>query len=142
MLVSRTLALAVVAVALFTRPVLAETLTVTIAGIETDEGRIMAQLMRGERQFSGAQRSAALLDLAAQVGAVTIRFESLPPGEYGIRAMHDRNGNGELERNLVGVPTEPWAFSNDASGSFGPPGWAAAKFVLEGEARHTLRFRR
>jgi uncharacterized protein (DUF2141 family) len=28
------------------------------------------------------------------------------------------------------MPTEPWGFSNDAAGSFGPPKWDQVKFKL------------
>ena len=42
----------------------------------------------------------------------------------------DENDNGKLDANAIGMPIEPYAFSNDASGSFGPPSFAQAKFVV------------
>ena len=32
--------------------------------------------------------------------------------------------------NMVGMPTEPWGFSNNAVGNFGPPGWSDISFDL------------
>ena len=52
--------------------------------------------------------------------------------------MHDENGNGELDANFVGIPREPWAFSNNARGNFGPPTWEDTKFELNGQATQTI----
>ncbi len=40
-------------------------------------------------------------------------FEGLQPGTYAVRLMHDENDNGKLDRNLVGMPTEGYGFSNN-----------------------------
>ena len=58
------------------------------------------------------------------------RFENLPPGDYAIAAFQDVNENGVLDKNALGIPTEPYGFSNDARGWFGPPSWQAARFHL------------
>jgi uncharacterized protein (DUF2141 family) len=63
---------------------------------------------------------------------------ALPAGTYALRVMHDRNGNQTLDSNLVGMPTEPWGFSNNAAGSFGPPGWDDARFELGDDQRQTI----
>ncbi|NJN52817.1 MAG: DUF2141 domain-containing protein [Gammaproteobacteria bacterium] len=78
--------------------------------------------------------------LPARVGSVTFSTDALPAGEYAIRVMHDVNGNSKLDANFVGMPTEPFGFSNDAAGSFGPPKWDAAKFTLDaGGATQRIR---
>jgi len=45
---------------------------------------------------------------------------------------HDANGNGKLDRNLLGMPTEGVGASNDARGVVGPPKFDAAKFTFDG----------
>ena len=45
-------------------------------------------------------------------------------------AFHDENGNGELDRNVLGIPTEGHAFSNDATGRMGPPAFADAAVTV------------
>ena len=35
-----------------------------------------------------------------------------------------------LNRNLLGIPREPYGFSNNARGSFEPAKWEDAKFVV------------
>jgi hypothetical protein len=43
-------------------------------------------------------------------GFVPFSFLNIPGGEYGIRVFVDTNGNGKLDRGLLG-PSEPWGMS-------------------------------
>lgn len=72
-------------------------------------------------------------------GSVTL---DLPAGDYGVMAYHDRNSDRKLNTLPVGLPTEPYGFSNDARAPFGPPSWTAARFRLSSEGvRQTIRLR-
>ena len=66
---------------------------------------------------------------AVQNGA-RIVFKDLPEGEYAFAVYHDANANGKMDKNLLGIPTEDYAFSNNALGKMGPPSYASAKFAL------------
>ena len=60
-------------------------------------------------------------------------------GEYAVKLYHDVNGDGEMNTNPFGMPVEPFAFSNDAKGRFGPAKWDAAKFTVGADAvTHTI----
>lgn len=37
----------------------------------------------------------------------------LPPGEYGVVAIHDENKNHKLDRNMFGWPKEGFGFANN-----------------------------
>ena len=43
------------------------------------------------------------------------------PGHYAIAFYHDENGDGKLNRSLLGMPAEGFGFSNDAPARFGLP---------------------
>ncbi len=74
--------------------------------------------------------------------AARATFADLPPGRYAIMAYHDRNGDGRLNTLPIGLPTEPYGFSNGARGSFGPPSWRAASFEASSSgAMQALRLR-
>ena len=51
---------------------------------------------------------------------------NLDPGQYTIILFHDENGNGKLDKNALGVPTEPYGFSNNVRGFLGPPDFEEA----------------
>ena len=54
----------------------------------------------------------------------------LEPGIYRFQAFHDLNGNGELDTYWYKLPKEPYAFSNNARGSMGPPSKEDQEFEL------------
>lgn len=116
----------------------ADTLTVTIANVYKGEGSLMVQVLASEDEFKGeAEPVAAIMQRAAK-GEMS--YSAIPPaGTYGLRVMHDMNGNGELDSNFVGMPTEPRAFSNNATGKFGPPTWADVQFEISGPTTQTIQ---
>jgi uncharacterized protein (DUF2141 family) len=120
----------------------AETLTITIADIRESEGRLMIQVANSEKGFEFSEDSAAPPPVAirklAEAGEMTFEV-TLPPGVYGARVLHDLNGNGEMDSNFVGMPKEPWAFSNNATGRLGPAKWQDAKFEISGNTAVEIR---
>ena len=107
-----------------------DALTININKVSESSGSIMIAIIANEEQFKNKAASTASAIVPAAQGSTSITFHNLNAGEYGVQVMHDINGNGELDANLVGMPTEPWGFSNDAAGSFGPPKWGQVKFKL------------
>ena len=57
-------------------------------------------------------------------------FSNLEPGRYAAIAFHDEDGDGKLGESFLGVPTEPYGFSNDVQGFLGPPTFDAAAMAL------------
>jgi uncharacterized protein (DUF2141 family) len=54
-------------------------------------------------------------------GEMTFKIGGLTSGEeIAFFAHHDENDDGKLNRNLFGVPTEPYMFSCHANGNEGP----------------------
>jgi len=105
-------------------------LTLRIHDIPEGGGHLMIAVVGSEAAFAGDGPGVASFVLPASAATVELSTSALPDGHYAVRVMHDANGNGELDSNLVGIPTEAWGFSNDASASFGPPSWADARFEL------------
>ena len=110
--------------------------------ISTSAGVIMVKVDGFEAQ--GGHVSAALFDEAGYKGgaplrgqnaevsgdSVTLKFENLSAGEYGLKMYHDVDMDGQMNTNAFGLPTEPYAFSNNAVGMMGPAKWDAAKFTV------------
>jgi uncharacterized protein (DUF2141 family) len=66
----------------------------------------------------------------ARAGVVEMRVRNVKPGSYAIAVFHDTNGNGKLDRSFIGLPSEPYGFSNDV-GRRGPPNFEAARIVVK-----------
>ncbi|MBN8530072.1 MAG: DUF2141 domain-containing protein [Caulobacterales bacterium] len=107
-------------------------------GAET--GAVMVALYDSEAAYSGGRPArVAKVDVAA--GDRAAIFDGLPPGDYGMKAFHDVDGDGTMDVNPFGMPTEPYAFSNNAVGNMGPAGWDRAKFTVSGDTAQTIRIR-
>jgi hypothetical protein len=48
-----------------------------------------------------------------------------------VAVFHDENMNGQLDKNMFGIPKEGYGFSNNPKKSIGPPKFADAKFQLD-----------
>lgn len=103
-------------------------LTIKFENIKTQQGAIRLGVYDAAGYDSGKAVTGA--DVPVDAASVSVTLEGLAPGEYGIKLFHDVNGDGEMNANPFGMPTEPFAFSNNAKGQFGPAKWDAARFEV------------
>jgi uncharacterized protein (DUF2141 family) len=123
---------------LCTQPVLAlsntSQLTVEVCGLESQSGKVMISLYDSKQSYEKSQNPVKKASLAIKGDKSLWLVKDLPPGEYAIKLFHDQNANQKLDRNFLGMPQEPYGFSNNARGFMGPPSFEEAKFNLEGKA--------
>lgn len=65
------------------------------------------------RQFSAEQPASA--------ETLGFRFQNVPPGRYAFVGYQDMDESGKNERNMLGMPKEPFALSNGAGAKLIPP---------------------
>ena len=126
---------------LLTLPVLAfaappETgaVVVSVNGMRSTKGQVLACLTTQAKSFPDCRRDPAARKLAVTAsGTVTFRFADLPPGRYAVALLHDENDNGKADMALM-IPREGFGFSRDAAVRMGPPKFAAAAFAVADEA--------
>jgi uncharacterized protein (DUF2141 family) len=115
-----------------------DTLTLTFETGATT-GAVMVVLYDSEAAYDGGQPVRALT-LPANAPVVAV-FDNLPAGDYAVKAFHDVNGDGQMNVSPFGMPTEPYAFSNNAVGNMGPAKWDRAHFTVSGATAQTIRIR-
>lgn len=71
---------------------------------------------------------------------VRMTVSDLPEGHYAIKAFHDVNESGSMDFNWMGLPKEPYGFSNNAMGAMGPPKFEQAAFPVK-KGSNTTRFK-
>lgn len=71
-------------------------------------------------------------------GKARLVFTGLAPGRYAVRVFADENGNGKLDTNLMGMPTERYGFSNDAKGNRAAPGFDAAAISVDADMQTVI----
>ncbi len=107
-------------------------LTVRVVYPSNQSGHIWVGLYAGEAGFDAGEEMLSARIPATEDALVAV-FEDLPPGEYGIISFHDSNGDGDFNRNFMGIPSEKYGFSNNPRPRFRAATWAEARFTINDE---------
>ena len=105
-------------------------LVIEVSGAIPNRGKVYVALYDRAEAFPIDGRQLTGQILTADSAHLTVRFKDLPPGSYAAVAFQDLNGNGKLDKNFLGIPREPYGFSNGARGAAGPPKFSAAAVSL------------
>ena len=105
-------------------------LTVVVTGFPNEEGNCRFALDNSKAVYERDDSVWIGKVLPIINKQVIIVIDSLVYGEYAVRVFHDENENKKIDTNFLGIPTENYGYSNDASDWFGPPSWEKAKFIF------------
>jgi uncharacterized protein (DUF2141 family) len=108
-------------------------LTLTFSGIKTGKGQLMVALNDVNGKMVEGYKVAV-----TKPGTLVYPIKNLKPGQYTMAVFHDINSDEELNTNMVGIPKEPYGFSNNARGTFGPPSFADQTFTISGETKMAI----
>jgi uncharacterized protein (DUF2141 family) len=107
------------------------TFIVHIEGLSDSEGYVMVSVFDSEEAYKkGSPKTAKAKVEVADQKALAV-FNDLKYGIYAVAVFHDRNANGKMDRNILGMPKESYGYSNNVRGSFGPPSFTKAKFEFD-----------
>jgi len=106
-----------------------------------ESGAVMVSLFDSEAAYGAGGEPIRHVRVDVERGERTVVFADLPEGAYALKAFHDVNGDGRMNTNPFGIPTEPFAFSNNARGNMGPAAWDRARFTVSGETIQTIQIR-
>jgi len=107
------------------------TLKVKVYGIENTNGQIELSVYNDAKVFPEVGKTYKMVRIDAKVGEITYEFTNLPAGEYAIATFHDENDDKECNTNLIGVPIEAFAFSNDFRPFLSAPDFSDCSFKVD-----------
>ncbi len=105
-------------------------LSIAVKGSENQEGMVYLSVYSANDDFSD-DHAGDLHQFPMKGGAAAFKFGLLKANDYAFKLFVDLNGNGSMDTNVIGIPKEPYAFSNNAMGLFGPPDFEKASFRIE-----------
>lgn len=110
-------------------------LTLVVTGMKNTSGYLNIAIADSEAGY--AEKDKAYMQIKTRLSGpeVSMVIKGLPCRDYAISVFHDENGNNTLDRNVRGVPKEPYGFSNNARGKSGPPPYGMSRFRLSPGAR-------
>jgi uncharacterized protein (DUF2141 family) len=92
------------------------TLRIHVDGFRNTRGNLGTVLFRAadgwpEDLDKAFRHGPSPIDSATRTAVAT--WQNLPPGDYGVAAIHDENSNHKLDRNFLGIPKEGFGFANN-----------------------------
>ncbi len=113
------------------------TLEVEMQNFKNNTGLAKVGLYNSEGTFLEATYKK--LDSKIKDKKAVVVFKDLPIGEYAISMYQDENLNDEMDKNFFGIPEEDYMASNNEKGSFGPPKYDKAKFIIKGNSKIVIK---
>lgn len=132
----------VVAFSLLSSPVEATvnaiSLVVRVDNVRAGGGPVRVAMFSSANWLGSTATDAEETDAIAS--SVRLNLTAPAAGRYGFAIYQDTNRDGRLNRNIVGLPTEPVAFSNNAVIRFGPPSFQDAAVSIAHESETVVSF--
>lgn len=109
-------------------------LVVWVEGIDVEKGGNISVGLFDEDGFPKTGQQKEGQNVLIDAARMKVVFENVPAGEYAIAVYQDFDKNNVMATNLVGYPTEPIGFSNDAKIFMGPPDFDDAAVQVDSGA--------
>jgi uncharacterized protein (DUF2141 family) len=111
-------------------PAAAAELTVHVEGVLPAGGILRLGVYDAARYPDDDSKPVASADVPAIGGETVITLHNIPPGIYAIQTFQDVNANDKMDTTWMGLPLEPFGFSQDAKPFLSKPSFDEVKFTL------------
>jgi uncharacterized protein (DUF2141 family) len=127
---SRFWVLFAVAGALSGTEALAADLTIRVENVLPAGGVLRLGLYDAALYPDDNSKPIASADVPAIGGETVVTLHGVAPGIYAIEAFQDVNANNKMDTTWMGLPLEPFGFSQDAKPFLSKPSFDDVKFTL------------
>lgn len=110
-------------------------LKLTITNIKHLEGSLVIGIYNSGDRFLEAGQAFRTISIEVENNTEEVLIENLPSGTYAVSMYHDKNSNGKCDRNFLGIPKEPYGFSNNFRPKFSAPTFNDCKFTLSSDQK-------
>jgi uncharacterized protein (DUF2141 family) len=105
-------------------------LTIRVENILPAGGVLRLGVYDAARYPDDNSKPIASADVPAVAGETIITLHGIAPGTYAIQTFQDVNANDKMDTSWLGLPLEPFGFSQDAKPFLSKPGFDEVKFAL------------
>jgi uncharacterized protein (DUF2141 family) len=112
-----------------------QTVTVVISALASTQSAVKLNFYNAADKFLQKDQQAFRMVVKPE-GKTEISIPvELAPGEWAVALTQDTNDNGKLDKNMLGIPTEPYAFSNNVRPRLAAPKFEECKFTVSGPGK-------
>lgn len=116
-------------------------LQVKVTNIKKIHGQVQICLFKDGIGFLSKGKPIECEWIDVNSSSLDFTFDSIVAGEYAVIVIHDLNDNQDLDTNFIGIPSEPYGFSNNPSTTFGPPDFEEASFKMSQDMKIEVKLR-
>ncbi|MFT6165775.1 MAG: hypothetical protein ACJAV5_002030 [Vicingaceae bacterium] len=115
----------------FSTPTEKHKLSIKVEGITEIKGNLGILLFNSEDGYPEAgKRALRSYTIKVESESMIIELGEFPTGEYAVTLMQDKNMNGIMDKNMIGIPKEPFGFTKLQEIPFGPPSFRESSIKL------------
>ncbi len=108
----------------------AQNVTFRIEGLKAEASQVHVAVFDSATGFPRPESSSSKTTVSATEGHVEFEMALTADQKTAIAVFQDLDGDGKLTKNAVGIPVEPYGFSNAARSLFGPPSFSSAALLI------------
>lgn len=103
-------------------------LKVEIQNVQTIQGAVYVALFQPGKEFpSGKPTDGRVVAVTSKSAHASFAVE---PGTYAVVVFHDANSNGRMDKSILGLPREPYGFSNNVRPVLSVPRFSDCQFSV------------
>lgn len=105
-------------------------ISINVLGFKNTTGQIMISINRGPEGWPEENFIEQRFIPEFTAPNFTIVFKDMPYGNYAVGVLHDKDENGEMTKNFIGMPKEAFGFTRDYNVVFRAPKYEEANFEV------------
>ncbi|TPG62364.1 DUF2141 domain-containing protein [Hymenobacter nivis] len=109
--------------------------TVVVVGLVSTESVVRLNFYHSAESFLKHGQQAFRLEVKPNGQHEISVPVDLAKGEWAVALTQDVNNNAKLDKNLLGIPTEPYAFSNNVRPKLSAPKFEECKFMADADGK-------
>ena len=114
-------------------------LKVTVTNVKTLKGTVEIGIFNNANNFLEKGKEYKINSKVVTNNTVEFTFKDVPKGDYAISIYHDVNADKECNMNFIGIPKEPYGFSNNFRPKFAKPTFNDCKIELSTDKSITIK---
>jgi len=103
-------------------------LTLLISNLTSATAPVIVGVYGTENKFPDPNDQMRVYKFTPDSISFKAQITDLPFGDYALAIYQDVNSNGKIDKNVIGIPTEPYAFSNNYRPTIKAPGFKNCQF--------------
>lgn len=106
-------------------------LTIIVKNLASTTGPVIIGVYKSKNNFLKEEGRLKEYTFQPNGNTLTARITDLTYGEFAMAIYQDENSNGKIDKNMIGIPTEGYAFSNNYRPKVKAPSFNDCRFIYD-----------